>query len=432
MALLAGFIAVGEAIAEAIAAAEAATAAAGLTEGTLAAEAFAMTAEETGAATVNTAGRMAAGYGLMADPMSMGASYAARAAAPELMADVGSMGGRAGMQAAEFVFGETNTFALGAGAQLGRSGAQAAVAGIPARLTVSQARAAYAAFREKAEEHGIPNPYSGWEDFARHHHSGEGPFSPQRGASNGRSRGRNSSNWHRGGLDALHRKKESTRLVSTFNQLFSTMARSSNLLPYRKTVTHRYSSPRAQISIPATTSDLELDTLKLNSIFEPGAAFNTADTHEPLGYSQYSAMYDKYYVKEARIVIDYFNDESSAQTTYSGIILGLTPKDDTSGLTNLGYYEELPHSVWRAIGPETCGRMTYAIQPNKFFGVSSKAISASDKLVAASSGDPTELLYLHMWAHRMNESNADAVNVLLQVTVEYDVVWMEPKSLAQS
>lgn len=226
-----------------------------------------------------------------------------------------------------------------------------------------------------------------------------------------------------------------------FNHILSTAKTKSNMskaaFPRTKKVTMRWSSITNNISPPGTSAQTGGAYFKANSITNPGAGLPIANTHEPLGFSQYAAMYENFTVSEVRVRWDMFlNEQATAEASAAldNVVVGITPLPTSTILNTIGHYQELEGSVWTTLSPEQCGRLNFAIKPNQFFGIPDKAMLADDTLrgtTTAAGGDPSNMLYLHVWVHCM-DNVADTPVVDGLITAEFDVVFTEPKALVQS
>lgn len=203
--------------------------------------------------------------------------------------------------------------------------------------------------------------------------------------------------------------------------------------PKVKKTTVRYSTP-FEITPPGTSHLSGACFIKCNSMQNPGSGVDPTDDHEPMGWNQLSAIYEKYAVSEARIRVDYHLDEKSgdqAQATIDSCIVGLSLKDDETPLTTVGHYEELDGSIWHSVGPEGTGRLTYTVKPNRFFGVPDGHIRTDSTYRSEVGTEPTNILRWHLWCHTMGATTTSpSVNGV--ITVEYDVQFFEPTALAQS
>lgn len=207
--------------------------------------------------------------------------------------------------------------------------------------------------------------------------------------------------------------------------------------PRTKNVTMRWAGFAGGLTPPGGSHQAGRIIFKANSITNPGSALNGADNHEPLGFTQYAAMYDHYVVNEVRCRWDfYLNEQATAEASNAidNVCVGITPVNTDIPLTKVGHYQELESSVWTTLSPEQCGRLNFTIKPNTYFGIPDKALRADDTLKGncnAGGGDPSNMLFLHLWVHTL-DLTAEVPSIEGVLTAEFDVTFMEPKALVQS
>lgn len=232
-----------------------------------------------------------------------------------------------------------------------------------------------------------------------------------------------------------HHKDLIIRHYLLFNNL-STMAPNRNFMPKSKRMTHKWCSSSGKI--PATTLITGAVALPMNRLVNVGVEFGVADLHEPMGFTQMQAIYDQYTVVGARIRIDYFlNQATGGSGTMDAGVIGCCLKDDTTTLTVNGHYQELDDCQWAMVAPEGHGRLTYSVDVAKFFGIKKGLISSENTLRVSSTGTladttPSNALYLHIFSYNAAVGDANTIQVELVTTIEYDVLWQEPKDMAQS
>lgn len=226
---------------------------------------------------------------------------------------------------------------------------------------------------------------------------------------------------------------------------FSTHQKTPEMFPKKIKKTLRWSSNLGALTVSHTNAAPNVATATIvnaNSCKDPGGAFathGTVDTHEPLGWTQYKAMYDNYVVTAARMRVDYFVDEPSTTdgpAELDAVCIGIALKPSGTVDPVAGHYQEYYDSVWQVAGPEHVGRLTYDFDAAKFFGVSESSLVADSALRAATAtpDDPSNRAYFHIFGHHMKETglSENATRIRLIVTVEYDVTFFEPKGVAQS
>jgi len=234
------------------------------------------------------------------------------------------------------------------------------------------------------------------------------------------------------------------------NPGFGDMTRSSTF-PLKKKQTLRWVTEKIKMVIADGSGASTIrQPLRANQCVNPGALFTDtggggtpnpqADTHEPMGWSQLSAIYAEYYVEQVRVRVDYFLDYPVSDTDPKAIIVGLCPLEQPDRLTVNGHYEELPLSTWTVVGPEGVGKLMYSLTPNRFFGVPDKQVPSdtSHRWKTDASDESTDQvaaknpLWLHLFTHHVDATDTDGYAFRGMMTVEYDVVFCEPKALVQS
>lgn len=206
------------------------------------------------------------------------------------------------------------------------------------------------------------------------------------------------------------------------------ITRKPNGLPYTRTVVHRVSTNAILLNTasgPNTTSDF----VCANALENPFSATN--HTGNAMLFDQMVVQYAKYYVKKASIRVDWFNDDA-----VDGAVVGISLKDDTAVLTSTGQYAELGETIYRSLTPKEHTQIALSVEPPKYFG--SKTPSSDDRLqVFGTGGDASDAraddsLYFHLWCCNIDYSLATQLKLRAFVTVEYEVIWSEPRALARS
>ncbi len=207
------------------------------------------------------------------------------------------------------------------------------------------------------------------------------------------------------------------------------MTNSSNPigLPKTKKVRHTYSSAEGII---ARAADANTDSFYVhaNSIENPHQ--DAGDVHNALLYDQMVDLYERYYVTAATVRCDFFHEGGAAE---EGAVCGIAVLDDTTTLTKPGHYQEVGNTVWKPINPGEHQTIVFAVKPGTFFG--SAAISSDTRLAvtAGSDGRLSDPLYFHFYcAPIAGNAATGAYNVTTLITIEYEVTWFDPKSVAQS
>jgi hypothetical protein len=163
-----------------------------------------------------------------------------------------------------------------------------------------------------------------------------------------------------------------------------------------------------------------------NGVYDPDIT-GLVSGHQPCGFDQMKYFYNHYTVVAAQIKVQFTNTSSVPQQVFIHI------KDDKTKVMDLReVFEGGNCKVARLTGPDSSGctrTLTYRINPNKFLGISKPL---SDKTVKGDvKSNPSEGVFFHVGAVAQRAS--DPVGpVYANITIEYSVVWTEPKRIGVS
>lgn len=205
--------------------------------------------------------------------------------------------------------------------------------------------------------------------------------------------------------------------------------RHKNGIPYTRTVVQRFSTNEANMNQPGTDATVGL-WIYANALENP---FQVTDiTSNALLFDQLVKIYERYYVKKATLRVDFFND-----STTEGQVVGLSIKDDKTILSSTGQYVENGETVYRTLTPKEHSQLVLTVKPPSFFG--SKHPGSDDRLqVTATGGDaadarPSDELLFHMWTCPIDGANTvSTTKVRCFITIEYEVVWSQPRAMDRS
>ncbi len=184
----------------------------------------------------------------------------------------------------------------------------------------------------------------------------------------------------------------------------------------------RYSE--SSITLDATTGLLADQVFRANGLFDPNV---TGVGHQPYGYDQIAPMYDHWTVIAARMRVTFTSFDQS-----TCMVAGISVKDTDTALTDKESTIEQGNTKWVTLGtkagPHSTQTITYDLNPNKFLGISHPL---SSSLVRGTVGvDPVEGCYFHIWTGSGPTDDPGIVSAVC--TIEYTVVFTEPKNLGSS
>lgn len=162
-----------------------------------------------------------------------------------------------------------------------------------------------------------------------------------------------------------------------------------------------------------------------NGLYDPNI---TGTGHQPVGFDQMMAMFDHYTVIGARAKFQFY----SIDGTYKQLVLvGLD--DATTQPLDIGQTLENGTCRWKLISNASAGdqqthTLSYKVNPAKFLG-RSKPMSCSE-LRGDASNNPEEQVYFKIVCSP--QDGTDTAGIECMVTIDYTVIFTEPKELAQS
>jgi len=178
------------------------------------------------------------------------------------------------------------------------------------------------------------------------------------------------------------------------------------------------------VSIAPTGAASTAYVYSANGLFDPNI---TSTGHQPMGFDQLMLLYEHYTVTSAKITVSCNNE--STESAFWGIAFF----PDSSVETNPQKLVEngmLKRSWTSAKADHNAqGWLTHQAVIKNINGVS-RNIVGDDLYRGASDSNPTEQTYFHIFGY--NSANTNATALRLDVLIEYDAVFTEPRKLAQS
>lgn len=178
-----------------------------------------------------------------------------------------------------------------------------------------------------------------------------------------------------------------------------------------------------------TSGVLDQFAWRLNDLADPEGSFGT---QQALGFDQYSALYRKYCVIGAKIIIQAYNHDTNP------FVIGTHINTDATGLTTYEHYKELKNTRSFVLSPDV-DHMTWVhkISMPKVFKTK-KLISNEEHYsgTLASHDDglttPEELAYVHLFAQPMNQTSTTTNGIYFSITMEQIVVFYDYETPARS
>lgn len=202
----------------------------------------------------------------------------------------------------------------------------------------------------------------------------------------------------------------------------------NNLFPAKQVRTLTYGT---QFTLNSGVSLGSAHIFSANGLFDPDI---TGSGHQPLGFDQMMLLYNHYTVTAARMKLTMVHIGSAGGTpSLCGIVVSAN-----AGFTSADTVEEFLEHPQRSnyklsgsvTGDPATNQMNLQLDVAKFFGKSKSSIVNDDLYRGGTGLNPTEQVYFQVLVNSINSSDAGIVSFIC--SIEYDTVFTEPKTLAQS
>lgn len=160
--------------------------------------------------------------------------------------------------------------------------------------------------------------------------------------------------------------------------------------------------------------------MNLNSLFDPN---RTGIGHQPYGYDQLAALYNRYRVIGCSYLVNCYN--AGAPIRWGTIV-----SNDVPPINNVSELAENPRAQIRVQipGGNTTKIMSYISIP-KLMGRTKTQYMADDRYQSNVGASPAELALLTVTGGTMTDVSTD---ILCDITLEYTVEWFDAIPLDQS
>lgn len=198
---------------------------------------------------------------------------------------------------------------------------------------------------------------------------------------------------------------------------------SRTLAPRTRRFKLRYVQP---IQMNPGIGSMAVQYFSANGLFDP---YVTGVGHQPLGFDQYMSMYDHYVVTKSKCTVYTENSDNDP------VVLGIYLNDDTTLIpTNVNEMNEQPNTKWRYLssvvsGHNSSGTVTKTFNTSKDLG--RKSVLSDPQLKGSTTANPTEQMFFSIYLGTF-DTTVDHGAQELQVIIEYDGYFIEPKDLGQS
>lgn len=165
----------------------------------------------------------------------------------------------------------------------------------------------------------------------------------------------------------------------------------------------------------------------LNSIYDPD---RTGVGHQPLGYDQWSAFYNRYRVIGAKVVVQACN-QANVGTTMS--IIGNNSAGLVLGSDAIMEQQHMKRMVLSgANGGKNAGTLVKYFSNARITGVSDYTYRSSDQYQAQFGANPSEVICGHIYQENLLALGGQASSVIARVNITYYVELFDRNTLALS
>jgi hypothetical protein len=175
------------------------------------------------------------------------------------------------------------------------------------------------------------------------------------------------------------------------------------------------------LAVPGTSGALGSWIFNLAGLYDPDVALGG---HQPFGYDQLMAFYNRYTVLSARITVDAI---AVSVPIFFGVAVSI---NSTAAYSSYNTYVESGSTVYRILDDPTPGnnRVSTAVDISKFTG---RVDLVDDPDRSGSlTANPATGLYFHVLVQDVNKTST--CNAELNVVLEFDALFSEPRNMAAS
>lgn len=159
---------------------------------------------------------------------------------------------------------------------------------------------------------------------------------------------------------------------------------------------------------------------RLNGLQDPN---QTGIGHQPYGFDQLAAIYNRYRVIATSYVINAYNGTNP-------IRVGCLPTNDASAVSGISELCENPRAKFILQYPQGNTKILKGkVYLPSLAGRSKSQYMADDRYQSDISTNPVESLSLYITGATMTDANVD---ITLTITMEYTVEWFDAKAIDQS
>lgn len=196
------------------------------------------------------------------------------------------------------------------------------------------------------------------------------------------------------------------------------------IIPNTKLVKHTYFDQDVYLN-PGTGGQPANYVFSASGLYDPDIS---GVGHQPLYTDSMKLLYNHYTVIGCKLTYQFLTQDNS----YTHIVSAKL-STDTTGTTDMTNLVENGKCRWRMVAPgnqgvKTFGRVSLAVNPPKFLGIS--APMSEDDLKGTAASNPVKQAYIILSCGPLQ--GIDSYGVRGSVKIEYTAVWSSPKLLTES
>lgn len=166
---------------------------------------------------------------------------------------------------------------------------------------------------------------------------------------------------------------------------------------------------------------------RLNGAYDPN---ESGAGHQPLGWDQMDAFYNRYRVVGATITAEVCNRDTTNTTWRTVCGISITPTTTFKGTTSgPDACQEQPYTVYRTLGSpdQAAGKLKIVRKLPNFKPYFGDSYLTDDSYSALMSAVPNNEIHAIFWARPSDPANG-SVSMTVNFTITYDVIFFDPKS----
>lgn len=191
-------------------------------------------------------------------------------------------------------------------------------------------------------------------------------------------------------------------------------------MPAQRIAKLRYAE---QVELTSTLGGLTEHRFSCNNAYDP----NTTGTgHQPMGYDQWSALFNHYTVLGAKVTINTLQNAGAVNPGYIGVY---TTDGTSNPYTSADEFIEAKRGSFTQLVADQAHvkRLVSKFSTKKFFNVSD--VKDNSELKASVTASPSEVAFWNIWYHT---TDGTTNSVKIMVVIDFIVSFSEPKDLSQS